>query len=105
MLGEFRRAKGWPAAFKRSLASLRVLAFPGLMRRMSADGYLRLVERKRGSGRRALGSVPLHLAPGLPGPGPSRWAQRFEAALYHYRYEAATFNEAMLDQMYSPQGF
>ena len=104
MLVDFHRAKGWPAALKRALGSLRVLAFPGLMRRMAADGYLQRVERKRGAGGEPWDPFHFISHPGYLVQGLS-WAQRFEAALYHYRYEGATFNEAMLDQVYSPEGF
>lgn len=104
MHGEFRRAKGAAAAGKRLIASLRVLAFPGLMRRMSAEGYLQRVERKRGAD--GLPWDPFHfishagyLVRGYP------LAQRFRAALHHYRFEAATFDEAMLKMLYSPPGF
>jgi uncharacterized protein VirK/YbjX len=104
MHGEFRRAKGASAAGKRLIASLRVLAFPSLMRRMSADGYLQLAERKRG--RDGEPWDPFHFIshPGYLVLGFSL-AQRFEAALYHYRQEAATFDEAVLNQIYSPRGF
>lgn len=104
MHGEFRRSKGAAAAAKRVVASLRVLAFPPLMRRMSAEGYLQLAERKRG--RDGEPYDPFHfishagyLVRGYP------LAQRFRAALHHYRFEASTFNEAMLQTLYSPQGF
>jgi uncharacterized protein VirK/YbjX len=102
--GEFRRAKGAAVAGKRVLASLRMLVFPRLMRRMVADDYLRLVERKRGKGGEPWDpfhfiSHPSYLVLGFS------LAQRFEAALYHYRQEAAAFDEALLDKIYSPQGF
>jgi uncharacterized protein len=102
--GEFRRAKGHAAAGKRVIASLRALAFPGLMRRMSAEGYLRHVERKRGADGEPWDpfhfiSHPGYLVRGYP------LAQRFGAALHHYRFEATTFDEAMLQTLYSPQGF
>lgn len=104
MHGEFRRAKGAAAAGKRLIASLRVLAFPGLMRRMSDEGYLQRVERKRGADGLPWDpfhfiSHPGYLVRGYP------LAQRFGAALHHYRFEAATFDEAMLKTLYSPQGF
>jgi uncharacterized protein len=104
MHGEFRRAKGRSAAWKRALCSLRVLAFPALMRRMSAEGYLRLAERKRGAD--GVPWDPFHFIshPGYLVQGFSL-SQRFEAALYHYRQEAAAFDEALLDQIYSRQGF
>jgi uncharacterized protein VirK/YbjX len=104
MHGEFRRAKGPSAAGKRVIASLRVLAFPGLMRRMSAEGYLRLVERKRGADGEPWDPFHFISHPGYLVLGFSL-SQRFEAALYHYRQEAATFNEALLDQVYSLHGF
>jgi len=103
MHGEFRRAKGRSAALKRALASLRVLAFPGLMRRMSADGYLRLVERKRGADGEPWDPFHFISHPGYLVQGFSL-AQRFEAALNHYRHEAATFDEALLAQVYSREG-
>jgi uncharacterized protein len=101
---EFRRADGASAAAKRVIASLRVLAFPGLMRRMSDEGYLHLAERKRGKDGAPWDpfhfmSHPGYLVRGYP------LAQRFRAALHHYRFEATTFNEAMLQTLYSPQGF
>ncbi len=104
MLADFRRARGWPAALKRALGSLRVLALPGLMRRMAADGYLQRVERKRGVDGEPWDPFHFISHPGYLVQGLS-WAQRFEAALYHYRFEGETFNEAMLDQVYSPEGF
>ena len=102
--GEFRRAKGPAAAGKRVLASLRMLAFPGLMRRMSQEGYLQRVERKRGADGQPWDpfhfiSHPGYLVRGYP------LAQRFRAALHHYRFEAATCDEAMLKTLYSVQGF
>jgi uncharacterized protein len=102
--GEFRRAKGGLAAGKRVAASLRVLAFPGLMRRMSDEGYVQNVGRKRGAD--GLPWDPFHFIshPGYLVRGYSL-AQRFRAALHHYRYEAATFDDAMLRTLYSPQGF
>jgi uncharacterized protein len=104
MHGEFRRSKGAVAAGKRLIASLRVLAFPGLMRRMSAEGYVRLAERKRGKDGEPWDpfhfiSHPGYLVRGYP------LAQRFSAALHHYRFEAETFNETLLQTLYSPQGF
>jgi uncharacterized protein VirK/YbjX len=104
MHGEFRRAQGRSAAGKRLIASLRVLAFPGLMRRMLAEGYLQQVERKRGKGGEPWDPFHFISHPGYLVLGFSL-AQRFEAALYHYRQEAATFDEALLGQIYSPQGF
>ena len=104
MHGEFRRAKGRSAALKRAIASLRVLAFPKLMRRMSAEGYLRLVERKRGADGEPWDPFHFISHPGYLVLGFSL-SQRFEAALYHYRHEAATFNEGLLGQVYSLQGF
>jgi Protein of unknown function (DUF535) len=104
MHDEFRRAKGRSVALKRVIASLRVLAFPGLMRRMSAEGFLRLAERRRG--RAGEPWDPFHFIshPGYLVQGYSL-PQRFEAALFHYGQEAATFSEAMLDQVYSQPGF
>lgn len=104
MHGEFARAKGRPAALKRSLGSLRTLAFPALLRRMSADGYLGQLERKRGAEGLPWDpfhfiSHPAYLVHGLS------LRQRFEAALYHYRHEAQTFDAALLEQVYSPEGF
>ena len=104
MHGEFRRAKGRSAALKRTALSLRALAFPGLMRRMTAEGYLRLVERKRQADGEPWDpfhfiSHPTYLVQGYS------LSQRFRAALYHYRCEAAMFDEAMLRQVYSPNGF
>jgi uncharacterized protein VirK/YbjX len=102
--GEFRRAKGASAAAKRVIASLRVLAFPGLLRRMAEEGYLKRVERKRGAD--GLPWDPFHFIshPGYLVRGYSL-AQRFRAALHHYRFEGTTFDEAMLQTLYSPPGF
>jgi uncharacterized protein VirK/YbjX len=104
MHGEFHRAKGRSAALKRAIGTLRILAFPALMRRMSADGYLGLVERKRGAEGLPWDpfhfiSHPAYLVRGLS------LQQRFEAALHHYRQEAQTFDDALLSQVYSRQGF
>jgi len=104
MHDEFRLVKGRSAALKRALGSLRALAFPGLMRRMSAEGYLQLVGRKRGKTGQPWDpfhfiSHPSYLVQGLS------LSRRFKAALFHYRHEAETFDDAMLDQVYSPQGF
>ena len=104
MHGEFHRAKGRSAALKRMAGSMRVLAFPRLMRRMSAEGYLRLVERKRGADGEPWDPFHFISHPGYLVQGFSM-SQRFEAALYHYRQEAATFDGALLDQVYSRQGF
>jgi uncharacterized protein len=102
--GEFRRAKGASAAGKRVIASLRVLAFPGLMRRMSQEGYLQHVERKRGNDGEPWDPFHFISHPGYLVRGYTL-EQRFRAALHHYRFEAATFAEAMLKTLYSPQGF
>ena len=102
--GEFRRAKGVSAAGKRVVASLRVLAFPGLMRRMSAEGYLQHVERKRGNDGEPWDPFHFISHPGYLVRGYTL-EQRFRAALHHYRFEAATFDEAMLKTLYSAQGF
>lgn len=104
MHGEFHRAKGRSAAWKRAVCSLRMLAYPALMRRMSAEGYLHLAERKRGT--EGVPWDPFHFIshPGYLVQGFSL-SQRFEAALYHYRQEATAFNETLLDQIYSRQGF
>jgi uncharacterized protein VirK/YbjX len=104
MLGEFSRSKGPRAALFRALGSARALAYPGLMRQMSAQGYLRLVGRKRGADSEPWDpfhfiSHPGYLARGYTLP------QRFRAALHHYAFEASTFDEAMLKTLYSPQGF
>lgn len=104
MFADFRRAKGWPAALKRALGSLRVLALPGLVRRMAAEGYLQRVERKRGVDGEPWDPFHFLSHPGYLVQGLS-WAQRFEAALCHYREEATVFDEALLKQIYSPQGF
>jgi uncharacterized protein VirK/YbjX len=104
MHGEFHRVKGPAAALKRALCSLRMLAFPGLMRRMSGEGYLHLAERKRGADGEPWDPFHFISHPGYLVQGFSL-SQRFEAALYHYRQEAATFDEAMLDQVYSQLGF
>ena len=104
MHGEFSRARGRSAAWKRLAASLRVLAFPRLMRRMAADDYLRLAERKRGKDGEPWDPFHFISHPGYLVLGFSL-AQRFEAALYHYRFEAATCDEAMLKTLYSVQGF
>jgi len=104
MHGEFRRAKGRSAALKRALASLRVLAFPQLMREMSAQGFLRLVERRRGHEGQPWDPFHFVSHPGYLVQGYSL-EQRFKAALYHYRQEAATFDEALLGRIYSPEGF
>ncbi len=103
MHGEFRRAKGNSAALKRAVGSARMLAFPKLMRRLSAEGYLQRVERKRGADGEPWDpfhfiSHPHYLAQGLS------LSQRFEAALYHYRQEAQTFDDALLEQVYSLEG-
>ena len=86
MLGEFSRAKGARPALFRAIGSARALAFPGLMRQMSRQDYLRLAERKRGFGGPW---DPFHFIshPGYLVRGYSL-AQRFRAALFHYRYEA-----------------
>ena len=102
--GEFRRTKGTLAAGKRIVASLRMLAFPALMRRMSAEGYLRLAQRKRGRDGEPWDPFHFMSHPGYLVLGLSL-GQRFEAALYHYRQEAVTFDDALLDQIYSLQGF
>src|SRR5687768_6328255 len=104
MLGEFHRAKGPRAALARALCSARALAYPGLMREMTAQGYLERVRLKRGADGQPWDpfhfiSHPGYLVRGYP------LAQRFRAALYHYRYEAATFDEGLLRALYSPQGF
>ena len=104
MHGEFRRAKGVAAAGKRLIASLRVLAFPGLMRRMSDERYLQHVERKRGSDDEPWDPFHFISHPGYLALGYTL-EQRFRAALHHYRFEAETFDEAMLKTLYSPQGF
>jgi len=104
MNGEFSRAKGRVAALKRSVGSLRALAFPDLMREMSAQNYLQRVERKRGGDGQPWD--PFHfishhgyLAQGLT------LAQRFKAALVHYRQEGSLFDDALVQQVYSPAGF
>ncbi len=102
--GEFRRAKGASAAGKRVIASLRVLAFPGLMRRMSDEGYLQRVERKRGADGQPWDPFHFISHPGYLVRGYTL-EQRFRVALHHYRFEAATFDEAMIKTLYSPQGF
>jgi uncharacterized protein VirK/YbjX len=104
MLREFWRANGPRAAASRALCSVRALAFPGLLRQMSAQGYLRQVARKRGADGLPWDpfhfiSHPDYLVRGLP------LATRFRAALQHYRYEASTFDEAWLATLYSPAGF
>jgi uncharacterized protein VirK/YbjX len=104
MNGEFSRAKGRTAALKRSVGSLRALAFPALMREMSAQKYLQHVARKRGSDGQPWDpfhfiSHPGYLAQGLT------LAQRFKAALVHYRQEGALFDEALVQQIYSRDGF
>ena len=104
MHGEFQRAKGSSAAVKRVVASLRMLAFPALMRRMSAEGYLRLAERKRGADGEPWDPFHFISHPGYLVKGYSL-SQRFESALYHYRQEAATFSEPLLQKLYSRQGF
>ncbi len=104
MQGEFRRAKGASVAGKRLVASLRALAFPGLMHRMSAEGYVQHVERKRGIDGEPWDPFHFISHQGYLVRGYTL-AQRFGAALHHYRFEAATFDEAMLKTLYSPQGF
>jgi uncharacterized protein VirK/YbjX len=104
MHGEFHRAKGRSAALKRAVGALRMLAFPALMRRMSVEGYLAQVERKRGVEGLPWDpfhfiSHPAYLVRGLS------LQQRFKAALYHYRQEAQTFDDALLSQVYSQEGF
>jgi uncharacterized protein VirK/YbjX len=104
MLGEFARAKGPRSALMRALGSARVLAFPGLMREMSAQDYLLRVGRKRGADGEPWDpfhfiSHPGYLARGYP------LAKRFRAALHHYAFEAATFDETLLETLYSPSGF
>jgi uncharacterized protein len=101
--GEFQRAKGHSAAVKRVIASLRMLAFPKLMRRMSAEGYLRLAERKRGADGQPWDPFHFISHPGYLVRGYTL-AQRFGAALHHYAFEAATFDEAMLQTVYSARG-
>jgi uncharacterized protein VirK/YbjX len=103
MHGEFHRAKGRATALKRAAGSLRALAFPALMRRMSAVDYLRLVERKRGVDGEPWDPFHFISHPGYLVQGFSL-SQRFEAALYHYTQEAAIFNDALLDKIYSPGG-
>jgi uncharacterized protein VirK/YbjX len=103
MQSEFRRAKGPAAALKRGLGSLRVLAFPSLMRQMRVQNYLRGVARKRGQDGHPWDpfhfmSHPAYLVNGLT------LEQRFGAALHHFRYENDTFAAEMLDQVYSPKG-
>jgi uncharacterized protein len=104
MHGDFQRQKGHSTAIKRALGSLRVLAFPKLMRRMASDGYLRQVERKRGADGQPWDPFHFVSHPGYLVRGLSL-SQRFEAALFHYRQEAATFSEPLLNQIYSPGGF
>jgi uncharacterized protein VirK/YbjX len=104
MHSEFRRTKGHSAAAKRLIASLRVLGFPGLMRRMSAEGYLHHVGRKRGHDGEPWDPFHFMSHAGYLARGYTL-AQRFRAALHHYRFEAETFDEAMLKMLYSPQGF
>ncbi len=104
MHGDFQRKKGRSAAFKRALGSLRVLAFPKLMRRMASDGYLRQVERKRGVDGQPWDPFHFVSHPGYLVQGLSL-SQRFEAALFHYRQEAATFSDGLLAQIYSRQGY
>lgn len=101
---EFRRAKGASVAAKRLAAALRVLAFPGLLRRMRQQGYLQQVARKRGAD--GLPWDPFHFIshPGYLARGYAL-PQRFRAALHHYGFEAATFDEALLQALYSASGF
>ncbi len=103
MVREFYRDKGARPALFRALCSLRALAYPGLMREMAQQDYLRLAGR-----RRAVGGPwdPFHFIshPGYLVQGYSL-RQRFRAALRHYRYEADTFDDALLDALYTPQGF
>jgi uncharacterized protein len=104
MNGEFSRAKGRAAALKRSVGSLRALGFPRLMRRMSDQKYLQLVARKRRSDGPPWDpfhfiSHPGYLVQGLT------LERRFSAALAHYHHEATLFDEALLLQIYAPEGF
>ncbi len=104
MCGEFRRKEGSLAALKRTVGSLRALAFPQLLRKMSAQGYLQQVERKRANP--ALAWDPFHFIshPQYLIRGYS-FSQRFEAALYHFDQEAAAFDDTLLNRLYSGQGF
>jgi uncharacterized protein VirK/YbjX len=104
MHGEFLRAKGPAAALKRAAGSLRALAFPALMRRMSAANYLCLTERKRGADGEPWDPFHFISHPGYLVQGFSL-SQRFEAALFHYTQEAAMFNDGLLDKIYSRAGF
>jgi uncharacterized protein len=103
MLSEFSRDKGARPALLRAVGSARALAFPGLLREMSQQGYLGLVERKRGVDGPwdpfHFISHPGYLARGFT------LTQRFRAALHHYRYEADTFGDSFLNTLYSAQGF
>jgi uncharacterized protein VirK/YbjX len=104
MHGEFQRAKGGAAALKRSVGSLRALAFPALMRQMSTQGYLRRVERKRGHDGQPWDPFHFISHPGYLVRGYTL-AQRFEAALHHDRHQAALFDDAALDHIYGPEGY
>jgi Protein of unknown function (DUF535) len=74
------------------------------MRRMSAEGYLQHVGRKRGNDGEPWDPFHFISHPGYLVSGYTL-EQRFRAALHHYRFEAETFDEAMLKTLYSPQGF
>jgi uncharacterized protein VirK/YbjX len=103
MVREFFRDKGARPALFRALCSARAVALPGLMREMSQQDYLRLAERRCGFGGPW---DPFHFIshPGYLVRGYGL-KQRSRAALFHYRYEADTFDDAFLDVLYTPQGF
>lgn len=104
MTGDFARIKGPRAAAMRALASARMVAFPSLVRDMTAQRFLDAVARKRGIDGAPWDpfhclSHPDYLVRG--------WSleKRFRAALYHYRVESQAIDPALVERIYAPDGF